>query len=63
MTAAGSKSLSESAKRRGLGGYKPHPNKGSKYKDIWFDSNWEIMVAKELDANGIEWIRPSIGFI
>lgn len=55
--------LSESAKEKGLGGYRPHPNKGKYYKDIWFDSKWEVLVAKSLDENGISWIRPSVGFV
>lgn len=59
----GLKRLSESAKRNGLGGYRPHPNKGFRYKDIWFDSKWEIAVAKSLDENKIEWIRPKSGFV
>ena len=45
----GLKILSDCAKNRGLGGYRPHPNKGKRYKDIWFDSNWEVEVAKSLD--------------
>lgn len=44
--------LSVSAKIRGLGGYRPHPNRGAKYKNIWFDSKWEITVAKSLDFMG-----------
>jgi hypothetical protein len=59
----GLKKLSEFAKSRGLGGYRPHPNKGSRYKDIWFDSKWEIQVAQILDENLVEWIRPKTGFI
>lgn len=54
--------LSIAAKSRQLGGYRPHPNKGSRYKGIWFDSNWEIIVAKSLDENGIAWKRPLKGF-
>lgn len=59
----GLKSLSDCAKKRGLGGYRPHPNKGQMYKEIWFDSKWEVVVAKSLDENNIEWIRPKIGFV
>lgn len=29
--------LSKLAKERNLGGYRPHPNKGQRYKNIWFD--------------------------
>lgn len=59
----GREKLSALAKERGLGGYKPHPNRGTYYKEIWFDSNWEIQVAKSLDENNIKWERPKIGFI
>lgn len=59
----GKKSLSDFAKKRSLGGYRPHPNKGEKYKDVWFDSKWEVRVAKSLDENNISWIRPRKGFI
>jgi hypothetical protein len=55
--------LSKLAKQRGLGGYRPHPNKGQYYKNIWFDSNWEVKVAISLDKNNINWIRPHIGFV
>lgn len=55
--------LSKLAKDRGLGGYRPHPNKGKLYNGIWFDSNWEVQVAKSLDENKVKWIRPKIGFI
>lgn len=55
--------LSILAKERNLGGYRPHPNKGRKYKDIWFDSEWEIKVAISLDENNILWERPKKGFI
>ena len=54
--------LSKIAKKNGLGGYRPHPNKGQRYKDIWFDSNWEVQVAKSLDFNNIRWHRPNVGF-
>jgi hypothetical protein len=30
----------------------------SLYKNIWLDSNWELKLAKWLDNNNIEWIRP-----
>lgn len=62
-TDEGLKKLSENAKKNNLGGYRPHPNKGSRYKDIWFDSNWEIIVAKSLDENNIKWERPKTGFV
>ena len=55
--------LSELAKERGLGGYRPHPNKGLRYKGIWFDSKWEVQVAQSLDDNNIKWERPSKGFV
>jgi hypothetical protein len=54
--------LSQRAKDRKLGGYRPHPNKGLWYKEIWFDSKWEVEVAKSLDDNSIKWERPHIGF-
>lgn len=54
--------LSASAKQRGLGGYRPHPNKGQRYSGVWFDSNWEVQVAKSLDENCVSWIRPKTGF-
>lgn len=55
--------LSRLAKERNLGGYRPHPNRGQKYKGIWFDSKWEVKVAKSLDKNGINWERPKVGFV
>lgn len=55
--------LSRLAKERGLGGYRPHPNRGKWYNGIWFDSNWEVSVAIELDKNNIGWERPRIGFV
>jgi len=63
FTEEGLKRLSDAAKNRGLGGYKPHSSRGTRYKSIWFDSNWEVEVAKSLDANNIEWIRPKQGFV
>ena len=51
------------AKENKLGGYRPHPNRGERYNDVWFDSKWEIRLAKDLDANSIDWERPSIGFV
>jgi hypothetical protein len=33
------------------------------YKDIWFDSKWEVTVAKSLDENNIKWTRPKVGFV
>lgn len=62
-TQDGLKRLSESAKAHGLGGYRPHPNKGQWYCGIWFDSKWEVEVAKSLDESGIKWERPKNGFI
>jgi hypothetical protein len=55
--------LSAYAKDRGLGGYRPHPNRGKYYKDTWFDSHWEVKVAESLDENNISWVRPKTGFI
>lgn len=55
--------LSEKAKERNLGGYKPHPNRGVYYKGIWLDSKWEETLAISLDQNNIEWERPRGGFI
>lgn len=55
--------LSRLAKERNLGGYRPHPNRGERYKDIWFDSKWEVYVAKSLDENNIIWSRPTKGFV
>lgn len=28
-----------------------------KYKDIWFDSSWEVDLAKWMDERGIQWER------
>ncbi len=55
--------MRDHALARGLGGYRPHPNRGKKYKDIWFDSAWEVRVAVSLDENNIRWERPKIGFL
>lgn len=63
FTEDGLKRLSNSAKKRGLGGYRPHPNKGVWYKDTWFDSKWEERLAISLDNNNIQWERPKIGFV
>lgn len=62
-TDEGKHKLSLLAKERSLGGYRPHPNKGQYYKDVWFDSKWEVKVAKSLDEHGISWSRPNKGFI
>jgi predicted nuclease of restriction endonuclease-like RecB superfamily len=59
----GRNKLSVSAKLRGLGGYRPHPNKGKWYKEIWFDSTWEVTLAQSLDENNILWERPKEGFV
>lgn len=59
----GLKNLSEHAKARGLGGYRPHPNRGTRYNGIWFDSLWEVALAKDLDLNQIKWTRPSVGLV
>ena len=63
FTPEGLKKLSELAKSRSLGGYRPHPNKGELYNGIWFDSKWEIRVAKTLDEHRIKWERPKKGFV
>lgn len=55
--------LSARAKKNGLGGYRPHPNRGSYYNGVWFDSNWEVQVAKSLDAANVRWSRPKNGFV
>jgi DNA-binding transcriptional MerR regulator len=62
ITDSGRKRLSDSAKRRKCGGYKPHPNRGQRYNGVWFDSNWEVDVAKSLDKHLVEWQRPKTGF-
>lgn len=63
FTKEGLEKLSKIAKERNLGGYRPHPNKGKRYKGIWFDSEWEVKVAKSLDKNNIKWVRPKEGFV
>lgn len=63
ITEKGKRKLSILAKQRGLGGYRPHPNKGIYYNGIWFDSKWEVTVAKSLDEFGIVWERPKQGFV
>ena len=63
FSAEGLAKLSESAKARSLGGYRPHPNKGQRYNDMWFDSKWEVKVAQSLDEHGIKWTRPIKGFV
>lgn len=55
--------LSRLAKERGLGGYRPHPNKGERYNGRFFDSKWEVRVAKSLDENSIRWEQPKVGFV
>ena len=35
------------------------PGTDSFGKQFYFDSNWEILLAKSLDENGIKWARPS----
>lgn len=62
MSSDTKKKLSILAKKRGLGGYRPHPNKGLRYNGIWFDSKWEVEVAKDMDKCGIKWNRPRTGF-
>lgn len=59
----GLRKLSLLAKERGLGGYRPHPNKGSWYKGIYFDSMWEVLVAESLDKHFVRWERPKQGFV
>ena len=48
--------LRDVAIERGLGGYTY--NKSHEYNGIYFDSKWEVAVAKSLDQNNIRWIRP-----
>lgn len=48
--------LREVAINRGLGGHTYI--KSYEYNGIYFDSSWEIEVAKSLDDNNIKWIRP-----
>ena len=48
--------LREVAIERGLGGYTY--NKSYEYNGFYFDSTWEVIVAKSLDENNIRWIRP-----
>ena len=60
---AGRARLSRSAKENGLGGYRPHPNRGVRYKGIWFDSKYELTVAQNLDLHRIRWTRPKQGFV
>jgi hypothetical protein len=55
--------LSQYAKERNLGGYRPHPNRGQYYKGIWFDSKYETKVAMSLDEHNIRWTRPKEGFV
>lgn len=43
--------------RRHLGGW--HTSRSIEYNGIKLDSEYELMVAKELDLNGIKWERPS----
>lgn len=43
--------------RRHLGGW--HTSRSIEYNGIKLDSEYELMVAKELDSNGIKWERPS----
>lgn len=62
-TPDGLRRLSEAAKANGLGGYRPHPNKGQWYGGTWFDSKWEVRVATSLDENDISWERPKSGFV
>jgi hypothetical protein len=59
----GLQKLSDLAKARSLGGYRPHPNKGERYNDIWFDSKWEVKVAQSLDEHNVQWERPRKGFV
>ena len=63
MPQAQREKMRDHALSRGLGGYRPHPNRGKRYNDIWFDSNWEVQVAISLDENNVRWERPSIGFL
>ena len=49
--------LRESAIRRDFGGFN-FRNKGIYYNGQKLDSSYEVQVAKSLDANNIEWVRP-----
>ncbi len=62
-TEEGRAKLSATAKKTGLGGYRPHPNRGVFYSGVWLDSKWEERVAKSLDESGIRWERPRTGFV
>lgn len=46
------------------GGYRSQSGTGKKfgdwYREVWFDSKWEIEAAKSMERNGIEWIRGEI---
>ena len=59
----GLRRLSQAAKERSLGGYRPHPNRGEYYNGMWFDSKWEVAVAKSLDESKVKWIKPDQGFV
>lgn len=50
------KRLREAAIERGLGGYTY--NKSYEYNGFYFDSTWEVVLAKSLDENKINWVRP-----
>lgn len=49
--------MSELAKQRHFGGW--HTSRTIEYKGIKLDSQYEFVVAKELDENQIKWERPS----
>lgn len=48
--------LREHALKNGLGGF--HMRRGIMYNNIKLDSSYEVLLAKDLDDNGIQWTRP-----
>jgi hypothetical protein len=61
-----SKNISKSVKGK-TGGYRSKSGTGKKfggtYKDIWFDSQWEIKAAKRMDDIEIIWQREGVPYI
>lgn len=49
--------MREIAFKRGIGGW--HTSKSYEYNGVKLGSEYELRVAKELDANGVSWTRPS----
>lgn len=58
-----SKNISKAVKGK-TGGYRSKSGTGKKfggiYKNIWFDSQWEIKAAKKMDEEGILWQREGV---